>query len=170
MKISSSFLYDLVHSLTKSEKRYIKVQSGSGEKDYIQLLDALLAQKTFDENQLVKENEGAKFIKYLAVNKQYLYELLLKSLTRFGRKSLEAKIYDKIAAANVLLEKGLFLAAFKELKKGLKIAEKYDFFELQIMLCGVEKKLISQRQFKSKDDNAIHKIFKTETNSLKAIA
>lgn len=169
MKISSSFLYDLVHSLTKSEKRYVKVQAGSGEKDYIQLLDALLTQKKFDENLLIEENKNANFTKHLPVNKQYLYELLLKSLSKFGQKSLEDKVYEKIAAARVLIEKGLFLAAFKELKKGQSIAEKYEFFELQIMLCSIEKKLIAQRQFKSKDDNTIHDIYKTETDSLKQL-
>ncbi len=169
MKTPSTFLYDLVHTLTKSEKRYIKVQSGSGEKDYIHLMDALIAQKTFDEDKLIKDNEGANFVKYLAVNKRYLYELLLKSLAHFGQKTLEDKVYEKITAANELIEKGLFQAAFNELKKGHKIAEKYELFGLQIMLCGIEKRLLSQKQFKTKDDHAIHQIFKVETNSLEQL-
>jgi len=169
MKIASSFLYDLVHTLTKSEKRYIKVQSGIGEKDYLLLFDALLAQKSFDENQLIKDHIDARFIKHLAVNKQYLYELLLKSLRRFNQKSLENKVIEKLDAANVLIEKGLFKAAERELQKGHKIANKYEFFELQIMLNSLQKKLLAQRQFKSKDDNAIHQIFKTETNCLEQL-
>ena len=44
MKTPSTFLYDLEKKLTKSEKRYIKVQSGSGEKDYIQLIARELVQ------------------------------------------------------------------------------------------------------------------------------
>ena len=134
MKLPSTFLFDLVKSLTKSEKRYIKVQSGSGEKDYVQLMDALIAQKTYDEDKLVADNGGANFIKHLAVNKQYLYELLLKSMAHFGQKTSEDKIFEKITAANVLIGKGLFLAAYKELKKGQKIAEKYELFELQVIL------------------------------------
>ena len=58
MKIPSTFLYDLVCKLTKSEKRYIKVRSGSGEKDYIQLMDALIVQKKFDA--AVEEKERLK--------------------------------------------------------------------------------------------------------------
>jgi hypothetical protein len=42
MKVASSFLFDLVHSLSKSEKRYIKVQQKKGEKDYLKLMDAIL--------------------------------------------------------------------------------------------------------------------------------
>lgn len=169
MKTPSTFLYDLVNTLTKSEKRYIKVQSGSGEKDYIQLMDALIAQKTFDEDQLAKDNKGANFLKHLAVNKRYLYELILKSLSHFGQKTLEEKVFEKITAANVLIEKSLFQAAFSELRKGQKIAEKYELFELQIMLFGIEKRLLTRQQFKTKNDQAIHQIFNVEMNSLDQI-
>ncbi|MGK0391726.1 MAG: hypothetical protein ACI94Y_004493 [Maribacter sp.] len=168
MKTASTFLYDLVHTLSKSEKRYIKVQA-SGEKDYIHLLDALLTQKTFDENKLINDNDGANFLKHLAVNKRYLYELLLESLARFGQKTLEDKILEKITATNVLIEKGLFTAAFSKLRKGQKIAKKYEFFELQIMLTSIEKKLLSQRQFKKQDDDVIYQIFNVEVNSLEQL-
>ena len=169
MKSPSTFLYDLVSTLTKSEKRYIKVQAGSGKKDYIQLMDALIAQKTFDEEKLIKENKGANFLKHLAVNKRYLYELLLKSLTNFGQKTLEGKIFEKITASNVLMERGLFRMASVELKKGQKIAKKYELFELQIMLCSLEKRLLSHQQIKTKDDHAIHQDFNVERNILEQL-
>ena len=70
-----------MHKLSKSEKRYLKVQQGKGEKDYLTLLDALLAQKQFDENQFIEDNKGANFLKNLSVNKRYLYEIILKSLS-----------------------------------------------------------------------------------------
>lgn len=169
MKISSSFLYDLIHTLTKSEKRYIKVQAGSDENDYLQLFDALVAQKAFNEKKLIENNEGANFLKHLAVNKRYLYELLLKSLTHFGEKTLDHKIFEKIAAANVLIEKGLFVPAFSELKKGQKIAEKYELFELQMALRSIEKRLLSRRTFKKQNDQNFHQIFEMEVNNLEQL-
>jgi len=169
MKIPSTYLYDLVHLLTKSEKRYIKVQAGSGEKNYIQLMDALTAQKVFDEDQMIEDNKGANFLKHLAVNKRYLYELLLRSLNNFGQKTLEDKIFEKIAATNVLIEKGLFLAAFSELRKGQKIAIKYELYELQIMLLGIEKRLLSRKQFNKQDADVIHEIFKLEGDNLEQL-
>lgn len=169
MKIPSTFLHDLVHTLTKSEKRYIKVQSGSKDKDYLQLMDALIAQRKFDENQLIKDNEGANFLKHLAVNKRYLYELILKSLTNFGQKKLEDKIIEKMSAANVLIGKGLFAAAYSELRKGQKIAEEYEFFELKIMICGIEKNLLSKQHSKKGEEETIHRIFNTEKNSLEQL-
>jgi hypothetical protein len=169
VKTPSSFLHDLVSRLTKSEKRYIKVQAGSGDKDYLQLLDALIAQKVYDEEKLIKENEGANFVKHLAVNKRYLYELVLKSLTNFGQEKIEETIYKKIDAANVLIEKGLFLAALLELRKGRKIAEKFERFELQVLLFGIEKRLLSRRDFNKQDDHAIRQLFQATVNSLEQL-
>ncbi|MFK8101932.1 MAG: hypothetical protein AB8G15_05400 [Saprospiraceae bacterium] len=166
MKTPSTFLYDLVKTLSKSEKRYLKVQSGDGEKDYIQLLDALLAQQTFDEEQLIRDNKSAKFVTHLAVNKRYLYELILKSLTQFGQKTMEDKVLETIAAANVLIKKGLALAAFRELKKGKKIAITYELYELLLVLCNIEKKLLSQQQFKKRDDEQVQQIFELEMDCL----
>lgn len=169
MKIPSTFLYDLVKKLSKSEKRYIKVQSGSGEKDYIQLMDALLKQKSFDEEKLLKDYKEANFTKHLAVNKRYLYELIIKTLTNFGQKKIEDKVLDKIIAANILIEKGMSMAAHGELKKGQKIAHQYELFDLQILLFGIEKKLFTQQKFKTESTEAIHKIFDTEMNCLEQL-
>lgn len=162
MKKPSTFLFDLVTTLTKSEKRYIKVNAGSKGKDYIELMNALITQKAYDEEKLIRDNKGANFLKHLPVNKQYLYELLLKLLAQYGHKRFEDKIYQKITAANVLIEKGLFTAAIKELKKGQKLAKKYELFEMQIIIYKVEKRLLSIRQFKKKEDLSIEQIFDSE--------
>lgn len=169
MKTPSTFLYDLVHTLSKSEKRYVKVMSGTKDNDYIHLMDALLAQKTFDESQLVKNNKGANFLKHLPVNKRYLYELLLKSLAQFGQKAQKDKVLERIEASNVLIKKGLFAAALGELKKGYKIAEKHELFELQILLSNTQKKLLYQQQSKIKDNDLIHHIFNAEMKSLEQL-
>ena len=169
MNTPSPILYDLVKQLTKSEKRYIKVQAGNSEKDYIQLMDALIEQKTFDEEKLLQEYQDSNFTKHLAVNKRYLYELILRSLSRFRQNALEDKTYAQISAAKILIEKGLFKAAAKELKKGQKIATKYELFELQIMLCGLEKQLLFKQQ-KRPDAKAINHIFNTEQNCLRQLS
>lgn len=166
MKTPSTFLHDLVLTLTKTEKRYIKVQTGTRNKDYIELMDALLAQKTYDEAKLIKDNEGANFLKYLAVNKRYLYDLLLRLLAQFNQKAIEDQVQDKLVATKVLMRKGLLLAAFKELGKGQKLAVKYELFELQIMLCGLQKKLNYKQKTIRLEEKAIQELFELETNAL----
>lgn len=169
MKTPSTFLHDLVKSLTKAEKRYLKVNSGANERNYIQLFEALLTQKVYDEEQLVKEFEGANFLKHLAVNKQYLYELLLRSLTKFGQQKVEDKVYQKINAVHVLYEKGLFKAAMVALKKGQNLAQKYELYDLLILLYSAQKKLITHKQFRKKEDKSIQEVYEAEAFALQQI-
>jgi hypothetical protein len=166
MKTPSTSLHDLVSTLTKSEKRYIKVQAGARSKDYIDLLDALLAQKAYDEAKLIKDNEGANFLKYLAVNKRYLYELLLRLLAQFSLKSIEDQVQEKLASTKVLMRKGLSLAALNELKKGQRLAEKYELFELQIMLYGLQKKLSYKQKKVNRSEDTTQLLFEAEKNAL----
>lgn len=149
MKLASTFLFDLAHKLSKSEKRYIKVQHGNGQKDYMKLLEAILKEKYFDENQFKQKNKGANFLKNLPVNKRYLYELLLQSLSRFGEKTIENQVFESFTACRILIDKGMSQAAHKELKKGQDLAEKYELYELQIMLFGLEKRIQSSQLSKS---------------------
>lgn len=169
MKTPSTFLHDLVKSLTKAEKRYFKVHSGANEKNYLQLFDALLMQKVYDEKQLIKEFEGTNFLKHLAVNKQYLFELLLRALTKFGQQKVEDKVYQKINAIHILYEKGLFKAAMAELKKGLKLAQKYELYELLILLYSAQKRLITNKQLRKKEDKSIQEVFEAEAFALRQI-
>ena len=169
MKTPSSHLYDLVHSLTKSEKRYLKVQSGLRNKDYIFLMDALIAQPVFDEEKLIAENKEANFIKHLAVNKRYLYELILRSLERFGRKEIKDKVFEKIAAAKVLIQKGLTTQAFNELKKGKELATRFELFDTLPALFEVEKKILSGQYFNNINDLTIDRVFQEEETCLKQL-
>lgn len=169
MKTPSSHLHDLVSTLTKSEKRYLKVQAGNGNKDYLQLLDALVAQKVFDEDQLVQDHQGANFLKNLAVNKRYLYTTILDALARFSQQKVEDKVHRQISRARVLMDKGLYAAAQSELKKGQKTAVKYEFFDLQILISSVAKRLLSPQQLKKKTTLAIRQIFDAERNCLQQL-
>ncbi len=169
MKSPSTFLFDLVNSLTKAQKRYIKVKAGSKEKDYTELMDALLRQQVYNEAQLYKDHKGANFLKHLAVNKQYLYELVLNSLAQFGQRSMEDKVYEKIIAANTLISKGLYQASYKEIRKGKKTAEKYELFELQLLILNVEKKLLALQQVKSKQYQSVQERFNQEIHIINQI-
>ena len=68
-------IYQLVHSLTKAEKRYFQRSASLhviGEKNnYLKLFEALNRQKKFDEQEIIKEFRG-----------QHLY-LLKRHLQKF---------------------------------------------------------------------------------------
>lgn len=169
MKTASTYLHDLASLLTKSEKRYLRVQAGMGKKDYLELLDAILAQKTYDEARLVKENQGANFLKNLSVNKAYLYELILNTLTNFGQQSLEDKALARLSGAKVLISRGLFRAAAKELQKGKKIVFKHEFHALQILFSQVEKQLLARQPTKQQNLEAVELLCQAELHCLEQL-
>src|SRR6267143_6604241 len=82
-------LFLLIKSLTKAEKRYIKVFSGGGKDDsiYQLLFDAIDQQKEYDEEEIRKIFKGDKFLDQLHVTKIYLSELILKALRNYNAKS-----------------------------------------------------------------------------------
>ena len=53
----SAELFDLVKSLSKSEKRFFKLSSSlqTGEKNYLQIFDAIEKQPNYDEAALKKQ-------------------------------------------------------------------------------------------------------------------
>ena len=62
-------LFDLVHSLTKSEKRFFKLQSSlqAGEKNYVRLFDLLEKQKIYNPDKILQESKyvNESMIQYL---------------------------------------------------------------------------------------------------------
>ncbi len=62
----SAELFELVKSLTKSEKRFFKLSSSlqSGEKNYLKIFDAIDKQKEYDEEGIKKQFGKQTFIKH----------------------------------------------------------------------------------------------------------
>lgn len=170
MKIPSSDLYHLVHSLTKSEKRYLKVHFGSQEKDYLQLLDALLSMSSYDEEELRKKWGGASFLNNLAVSKHYLYQLILKALDRIGSGEVVENIKKMGTYARLLLAKNLPQQADKLLRKAKKEVERYEAFACGLDLLQIEKQLLSTSADAKLRGEALEKIFEEEQYSLAQIA
>ena len=63
---ASTELFDLVKSLTKSEKRFFKLTSSlqSGEKNYLKIFDHIEKQKNYDEEELKHEFRNETFVKH----------------------------------------------------------------------------------------------------------
>jgi hypothetical protein len=60
----SNELFELIKSLTKSEKRFFKLQSSlqSGDKNYIRLFDTIDKMSEYDEEEVKSNFKGEKFI------------------------------------------------------------------------------------------------------------
>ncbi|MGK0364874.1 MAG: hypothetical protein ACI85O_001934 [Saprospiraceae bacterium] len=139
MKTPSSDLYDLIHSLSKSEKRYIQLHSAAETLDYMELWKILLKEENYNEPKLKTEYVDANFMKNFAMSKQYLFERILLLLDRFRKQSDADVLTGKGRLIKILWEKGFKKQAENRLKKVLKKAEEGELFEVQLFLLEIKK-------------------------------
>ena len=107
MKTTSNFIHQLIHSLTKNEKGYfvklLKVHGGDPmNKKYFLLFSAIDKQLTYNESALTNQFKAEPFIKQFSVAKNYLIQIILKSLIQFnGTKTIENVLSKEIDTCNV---------------------------------------------------------------------
>ncbi|MBK8581625.1 MAG: hypothetical protein IPL86_07265 [Flavobacteriales bacterium] len=120
-------LYDLIHSLTKSEKRFFKLHSAlqSGEKNYLRLFDAIHAQSGgYDEAALKKQFAKETFIQHLPSEKNHLYKLILKALRSYhAESSVSGQLKQQVSNIEILYNKSLYEEASKVLVRAKRVAK-----------------------------------------------
>lgn len=165
-------LVTLIHSLSKSEKRYFKLNAGlqKGEKNYLVLLDAILKQPVYDEAKLLKKFKGQAFIKNFGVAKSDLYKLLLKSLRQYhSQNSLTSQLADMLKDIEILYRKGLYEQCQIIIKKGIGMAEKANKFLFKSLFISWDR-VLNQAHYYSLDEAAIEASWQGVDESLKLAA
>ncbi len=117
--------------MTANEKRYFRLNASQhgGNQKYLLLFDAIDRQEEYDEALLKEEFREEKFVRQFGVAKNYLYDLVLKSLRAYQAGSTTAlQLRDTLSNVEILNDKGLFDQALKILRKGIALAEKHDHF------------------------------------------
>lgn len=118
-------LHILIHSLSRSEKRYFKLsctREASGE-NYLKLFEEIQKQDEYNEAAIKKKFEKEKFVGQLHVTKIYLKKLILKSLRNFHCTiSIDAEIKDTLRNVEILYNKELYDICESELKRAERIA------------------------------------------------
>ncbi|MEQ8705101.1 MAG: hypothetical protein RIC19_14340 [Phaeodactylibacter sp.] len=146
-KTPSNKLFQLIKSMSGSEKRYFKVFVGntSGkDSKYLRLFDAIEAREDFDDEALkeaVYQGAPVQSRKYSEL-KAYLYDLCLKSLQGYDEKtSVDYKLRHYMQSLQVLFRRSLFSDCQDILHKARKVAYKYERFTVLLDLLGWEKQL-----------------------------
>ncbi len=168
----SDELFQLIKSLTKSEKRYFKLFSSlqSGQKNYMRLFDAIEEQKVYDEAAIKKQFEGETFIKHLPSEKNHLFNLILKSLRQFhSDKTAAAQLQEILRNIELLFNKALYKECHKLIKRGKKIAYKYEKFYFLLDLIDWQKRLIEEEVHSGKFDQDMNELVDEETNCLEKL-
>ena len=172
----STNLFDIIHSLTGSEKRYFKVFSSTHiigyKNNYEKLFNAyceLPADQPYDEASFKKKLTAKRWTKNFAVEKKVLEDILMKAMRAYNaEKSSEGALNDIIANVHFLYNKGLINAANKELKKGIALAEELENLPSLVTLYQLKLNLTRITQTPA-DIKTAHEDLEAETRILKML-
>lgn len=131
---ASDELFQLIRSLTPSEKRYFKTNAKkeSATSNYLQLFDAIDAQKEYDEPALKKKHAGKKFVKYLSAEKGYLHDQIMKQMRAYhADRTIDNKINELLQDEAIYRGKGLNELRKRTLDKVKGLADSYERFGFQ---------------------------------------
>lgn len=120
-------LFDLIKSMDQAEKRYFKIYTGRytrrEKSSYLKLFEVIAKLKKYDEGKLRLLLKGENFVTRLAVEKNTLHKLVLKSLENYhSEKTEEAQARHLLIRVEVLYGKSLYNQCERLLSKAEKIA------------------------------------------------
>ena len=135
----SDNLFDLIKSLNPSEKRHFSLYAHrhivGEENNYLKLFETIDKQQEYDEAALKKKFHREKFVQQIHVAKNYLYNLILKSLNEYHiADSGNIQLRELLNSVEILFGKGLYKQASKILSK---VKEKAYRYEKQISILEV---------------------------------
>lgn len=127
-------LFQLIQSLTPSEKRYFKVnvsKGGDSKSNYLQLFEAMDGLTEYDEAALKQKHAKKPFVKYLSAEKKQLREQIMKHMRNFhSNRSVDTRINELLQDELFYMDKGLFDQREKAILKAKEIATKHERYHL----------------------------------------
>ena len=165
---ASNQLFLLIKSLSKQEKRYFKIFSNrhsSDNNNYFKLYQIISQQEEYDEARVIEKLKDQQFVNRLSIAKTRLYDQLLKSLNAYhSNKTIDSELFFIIQSIEVLYHKALYKAAWKKMQRGIKLAKKYEKFELILQLYKWEHKLLEKENYENLDSDNLDLMWNTEAN------
>jgi len=141
----SDTLFQLIHSLEKSEKRhfklYIKRSSAKEDLKIVQLFDALDKLSDYDEKNLLKKLPGIEKPQ-LSNLKTHLYKQILASLRLLkSADSIDLQLNETFDYAHILYKKGLFQQSLRLLDRAKETAKANQKFNFLVQVLSLEKRI-----------------------------
>ena len=161
-RLHSKELYELIQSLTKSEKRHFKLRSKQfgSTPEYVNLFDEISKQKSFDEEALIERLKPKGQHKNLAFRKKHLYALILDSLQDFHKNGkVELQILSLFSNIEITYNRGLYSHTEKLIDKGLELSRKHFRFGYELMFTQRKRDLVNHlHNSKIKEDMSSAKV------------
>lgn len=159
-------LFNLIKSLTKSEKRFFKLNSSlqTGEKNYLKIFDFIERQKKYDEEELKHHFKKETFVKHLPSEKNHLYKLILKSLrSYYSDRTVSSQLKMEIKNIEILHKKALYKECSKFVKRAKSLAKEYEKFYYWFELINWEKRLLEEAYESGVFSQDLDKLIEEET-------
>lgn len=155
-------LFQLVRSLTKTEKRYFSIytqlHAKSENNDYLKLFREFERQETLDESRIKQNLAGERLLEHYAVTKSYLYDLILKAMRSYSKHSEDKRVLDLIQDVEFLASKGIFDQALQLLFKAKEMAEENGLLANLDLLLHWEKRIHLASGFVQFDEQRLHSL------------
>src|SRR6476661_423150 len=157
-KRSTDILYQLIHSLEKSEKRhfklYIKRSSSNDNLKIVQVFDAIDKLKEYDERILLKKLPEIQKTQ-LSNLKAHLYKQILASLRLLkSAESIDLQLNEQFDYAHILYKKGLFHQSLRILERAKEMARTHQKFNFLTQVIALEKRIEALHTTRSMLDRA----------------
>jgi tetratricopeptide (TPR) repeat protein len=168
----STELFSLIKSLSKSEKRFFKLNSSlqTGEKNYLKIFDFIEKQKKYDEEDLKNHFSKETFIKHLPSEKNHLYKLLLKSLRAYySDRSISSQLKQEIKNVEILYKKALYKECNKFVMRAKNLAKQYEKFYYWFELINWEKKLLEEAYESGEFSRDLDKLIEEESEVIEKL-
>ena len=155
---NEQLLFELINSLTKSEKRSFKLfakRSGATDQaKFIRLFDAMEGMKSYDEPAIMKKMPEVTKTQFANL-KSHLYGQILASLRLSNLKhDIDIELREQLDYIRVLYKKGLYYQSLRVLNRAKNITGDYRKDLFQLALLDYEKQIRSQQVFDLKESYA----------------
>lgn len=165
-------LFQLIHALTKSEKRSFKLYAGKvsdpTEAKFVKLFDVLEGMEVYDEDQIFKKMPDLKRSQ-LANMKSHLFKQVLMVLRQSQIKTdVDIMLRENLDYVRLLFKKGLYEQSMKMLQKTKATANNYKKNIFKLALLNYEKNIENQ-QMLSLDQTTCLKLDKDTKSLLRKI-
>ncbi len=155
---SADALFQLIHSMQKSEKRnfklYVQRNTSNNDLKIVQLFDAIDKMKDYDEKDLITKTTSIKR-EQLSNMKAHLYRQILASLRLLeSNENIEIQLHEQLDHAWILYNKGLYLQSLKILDRIKEIAKANNQISSLTETIFLEKKIEALHITRSMQDRA----------------
>ena len=141
--MKKSKVFDLIKTLSKSEKRHFKLFAKrheiNGNVQYLELFEALDKQSEFNSEALGK----LKFVKNLAAEQYNLYNSIIKSLGVYHQsRTSKLKVYELLKSSEILFHKGLNEQALKTIRIAQKLCLTNELYKQLLVVNELEQEVL----------------------------